>query len=49
MIDFQALKQQLKLLGHHLPDDQIRSILADMKVDVCERASITAIVCVCLS
>eukprot|EP00983_Pelagomonas_calceolata_P029231 916316-Pelagomonas_calceolata.AAC.1 len=36
MIDFQALKQQLELLGHRLPDEQIKAILADMHVEVAD-------------
>eukprot|EP00798_Chlamydomonas_sp_ICE-L_P024884 gene24884-10549_t len=33
MIDLEALKEQLKLLGHELPPDQITSILKDMNID----------------
>lgn len=32
MIDFQALKAQLKLLGHELPDEQVAAILKDMNI-----------------
>jgi hypothetical protein len=34
MIDFYELKAQLQLLGHELPDTQVLSILADMRVQV---------------
>ena len=34
MIDLGALKEQLKLLGHNLPDDQIKNILKDMNIEV---------------
>ena len=34
MIELDALKEQLRLLGHgNLPDDQIRAILRDMNID----------------
>jgi hypothetical protein len=33
MIELDALKQQLALLGHDLPDDQIQSILKEMHID----------------
>ncbi len=32
MIQLDALKEQLRLLGHSLPDDQIFGILADMGI-----------------
>lgn len=34
MIDLNSLKEQLKLLGHALPDDQILSILKEMNIEV---------------
>ncbi len=33
MIDLAALKEQLKLLGHNLPDDQVIAILKEMNID----------------
>ena len=33
MIELEALKEQLRLLGHSLPDDQIANILRDMNID----------------
>ncbi len=33
MIELDALKEQLRLLGHDLPDDQICAILKDMNID----------------
>ncbi|KXZ51672.1 hypothetical protein GPECTOR_11g124 [Gonium pectorale] len=33
MIDLQALKAQLKLLGHNLPDSQVVAILKEMNID----------------
>ncbi len=33
MIDLAALKTQLAMLGHNLPDSQIVSILQDMNID----------------
>lgn len=32
-IDLLSLKQQLQLLGHQLPDEQIVAILKDMNID----------------
>lgn len=34
MIQLEALKEQLRLLGHDLPDAQITAILAEMNVEV---------------
>ncbi|PNW73082.1 hypothetical protein CHLRE_14g618250v5 [Chlamydomonas reinhardtii] len=39
MIDLAALKQQLQLLGHNLPDSQIVAILADMNIDLADNDS----------
>jgi hypothetical protein len=33
MIDLAALRTQLKLLGHNLPDEQVMAILKDMNID----------------
>ncbi|GLI63934.1 hypothetical protein VaNZ11_007075 [Volvox africanus] len=33
MIDLKALKEQLKLLGHDLPDEQVVAILKEMNID----------------
>lgn len=33
MIDLQQLKEQLKLLGHNLPEDQIKDILQEMNIE----------------
>ncbi|GIL71732.1 hypothetical protein Vretimale_832 [Volvox reticuliferus] len=33
MIDLKALKEQLKLLGHDLPDEQVVEILKEMNID----------------
>lgn len=38
MIELEALKQQLALLGHTLPDDQIKAILQEMSIEVSEAA-----------
>lgn len=34
MIELDALKEQLRLLGHDLPDEQIMGILRDMNIDL---------------
>eukprot|EP00955_Chlamydomonas_euryale_P103876 365530-Chlamydomonas_euryale.AAC.13 len=33
MIELDALREQLRLLGHDLPDDQIVTILEEMNID----------------
>lgn len=33
MIDLKALKEQLRLLGHDLPDEQVVAILKEMSID----------------
>lgn len=33
MIELTALREQLKLLGHNLPEDQIVGILKEMNID----------------
>lgn len=40
MIDLTALKEQLRLLGHQLPDEQIKAILADMNIDVDDKDAV---------
>jgi hypothetical protein len=53
MIQLEALKAQLALLGHTLPDDQIMAILGEMRIDVAdasgERRCSCLTSCVCAS
>lgn len=39
MIELTALREQLKLLGHNLPEDQIISILKEMNIDYEDKGS----------